>query len=152
MSSLIPADFWDYVTLEEATKIHDGMRLYYLRKAVNERVINNTDPVEELIYREVNNQYENLKVFDIIAEKFNITIPKERGKTSNFINNNLPILSVASKYSLNVKKNKCPCPFHADKDPSLVFYPNTNSFYCFGCKVGGDVITFIQKMEGVKHG
>ncbi len=39
------------------------------------------------------------------------------------------------------------CPFHRDKRPSLKIYPRTNSFYCFGCGAGGDVIRFVQLME-----
>jgi hypothetical protein len=35
---------------------------------------------------------------------------------------------------------RCPLPNHNDKTPSFVVYPETNSFYCFGCHHGGDVI------------
>ena len=40
------------------------------------------------------------------------------------------------------------CPFHSEKTPSFTVYPD-NSFYCFGCGVGGNVITFIQKRENL---
>ena len=39
------------------------------------------------------------------------------------------------------------CPFHSEKTPSFVVYPETQSFYCFGCGAGGDVITFIKKIS-----
>ena len=36
------------------------------------------------------------------------------------------------------------CPFHQEKHPSFYIYPDTNSFYCFGCHQGGDVIKFVE--------
>lgn len=44
---------------------------------------------------------------------------------------------------------KCLCPFHSEKTPSCVVYPDTDSFHCFGCGTGGDVITFIMKIENL---
>lgn len=46
---------------------------------------------------------------------------------------------------------KCLCPFHSEKTPSCLVYPDTNSFYCFGCGAGGDVITFISKIENLDY-
>ena len=43
------------------------------------------------------------------------------------------------------------CPFHSEKTPSFTVYPADNSFYCFGCGVGGDAITFIKKMEHLDY-
>jgi CHC2 zinc finger len=39
------------------------------------------------------------------------------------------------------------CCFHDDRVPSLVVYPDTQSFYCFGCGVGGDVFRFLMARE-----
>ena len=36
------------------------------------------------------------------------------------------------------------CPFHSEKTASFNVYPNSSSFYCFGCGVGGDVINIIE--------
>lgn len=41
------------------------------------------------------------------------------------------------------------CPFHEERSPSLVVYPHNQSWYCFGCDVGGDVFKFIQLIEHV---
>ncbi len=41
------------------------------------------------------------------------------------------------------------CPFHEDREPSFNIWPETQSFYCFGCGVGGDVFTFLEKMNGI---
>ena len=43
------------------------------------------------------------------------------------------------------------CPFHTEKTPSFVVYPETQSFYCFGCGAGGDVITFIKKISNLEY-
>ncbi len=43
------------------------------------------------------------------------------------------------------------CPFHSEKTPSFTVYPADNSFYCFGCGIGGDPITFIKKMEHLDY-
>jgi len=40
------------------------------------------------------------------------------------------------------------CPFHNDKHPSFYIYPETNSFYCFGCNQGGNAINFIRLLHG----
>lgn len=43
------------------------------------------------------------------------------------------------------------CPFHGEKTPSFNIYTENNSFYCFGCGAGGDVITFVMKMENLDY-
>lgn len=45
----------------------------------------------------------------------------------------------------------CNCPFHSEKTPSCTVFPDTQSFYCFGCGAGGDVITFTMKMENLSY-
>ena len=65
-----------------------------------------------------------------------------------------PIEDVVSSY-VNLKKAGARytglCPFHNEKSPSFVVYPNTKSFYCFGCGAGGSVITFISRMENLTY-
>lgn len=43
------------------------------------------------------------------------------------------------------------CPFHSEKSGSFFIYPQTQSFYCFGCGAGGDVITFIRRIENLEY-
>lgn len=43
------------------------------------------------------------------------------------------------------------CPFHNEKTPSFTVYNDTQSFYCFGCGVGGEAITFIRKIENLDY-
>ncbi len=43
------------------------------------------------------------------------------------------------------------CPFHSEKTPSFTVYPETQSFYCFGCGAGGDVISFVMRTENLDY-
>ena len=43
------------------------------------------------------------------------------------------------------------CPFHSEKTPSFYVYPDTQSFYCFGCGVGGDVIHFVRRINSIDY-
>lgn len=45
------------------------------------------------------------------------------------------------------------CPFHSEKTPSFTVFNRSDNehFYCFGCGAGGDVITFVMKMENLTY-
>ena len=64
------------------------------------------------------------------------------------------IQSVVSPY-VNLRQRgktlKGLCPFHNEKTPSFTVYPETQSFYCFGCGAGGDIITFIRRIENLDY-
>lgn len=42
---------------------------------------------------------------------------------------------------------KARCPFHDDRTPSLVVYPETKRWWCFACNEGGDAISYIRKSK-----
>ena len=64
----------------------------------------------------------------------------------------IKITDIASKYSLKVKGSMALCPFHDDKTPSLSLSNTKGVFYCFGCGVKGDIITFVRMLEDLKNG
>ena len=43
------------------------------------------------------------------------------------------------------------CPFHNEKTPSFTVYPDTQSFYCFGCGAGGEAIAFMKRIENLDY-
>ena len=43
------------------------------------------------------------------------------------------------------------CPFHNEKTPSFTVFPDSQSFFCFGCEAGGDAFTFIMRAENLDY-
>jgi DNA primase len=68
------------------------------------------------------------------------------------IKKKLDVVSLISSY-LTVKKAgknyKACCPFHKEKTASFMVSPEKQIWYCFGCNQGGDIFTFVEKMEGL---
>ena len=68
----------------------------------------------------------------------------------SYIKQRLPILDVVSEYATLKKAGlywKGCCPFHHERTASFTVSPHKEIFYCFGCHAGGDVISFIAKVE-----
>ncbi len=74
-------------------------------------------------------------------------------KVSEIIEKN-DIVDVVSEY-MNLKKSgsnySSLCPFHSEKTPSFSVSSPKQIFYCFGCGVGGNVVSFIQKIERLSY-
>lgn len=81
----------------------------------------------------------------ILASLSKEYIGKKDNAKFHFDEDSVDIIEIAQQY-LDLKqigdKYQSICPFHKDHDPSLVLYPQTNSFYCFGCGVGGNANKF----------
>ncbi|MCM8784249.1 MAG: CHC2 zinc finger domain-containing protein [Candidatus Omnitrophica bacterium] len=124
--------------LKEIREIKDEFGRWFWREAlkvlVDERLI------------EAINHIQRLKRLKLIASD------KPEGKIKNFeaevgLARQTPILNIAFSF-LQLKKSgrnyTALCPFHPEKHPSFYIYPETNSFYCYGCNQGGDVVKFVQ--------
>ena len=69
------------------------------------------------------------------------------------LKNSSNIVSVASKYISLQRKGRrywaC-CPFHFEKTPSFAIDEIKQTYHCYGCGVGGDVISFVRKYENIE--
>lgn len=70
------------------------------------------------------------------------------------LHDRLDIEDVVSSY-VSLKRTgrnfKGLCPFHNEKTASFTVYPETKSFYCFGCGASGDVISFVMRMDNLDY-
>ncbi|MBA3377343.1 MAG: DNA primase, partial [Chloroflexia bacterium] len=61
------------------------------------------------------------------------------------IRDRIDIIDLIQGYVPSLKKAgrsfKGLCPFHQEKSPSFVVFPDSQNFHCFGCGKGGDLFT-----------
>lgn len=68
------------------------------------------------------------------------------------VRQNNDIVDIISQYVHLTRKGRNYfglCPFHNEKSPSFSVSPDRQIFHCFGCGVGGNVYTFLMKIEGI---
>lgn len=65
------------------------------------------------------------------------------------------ILGILDHYGISYPKDmehpQICCMFHNDPTPSMTIYPETNSFYCFGCTKSGTPETIVMQQEGCSY-
>lgn len=93
--------------------------------------------------------WENIKLSRLVDKDATEKLTQWK-KRIELIKSTLPIEKVVSQYiTLRKSGNRFTgkCPFHNDRSPSFVVYPETSSYYCFGCKKSGDIFRFVMEIE-----
>jgi len=75
-------------------------------------------------------------------------------EVNRLVSERISLDKLISKYAkLEATGNgfKCLCPFHNEKTPSFHINTDRNFFYCFGCGISGNAITFLMKKEGYSY-
>ncbi|MEW5720740.1 MAG: CHC2 zinc finger domain-containing protein, partial [Chloroflexota bacterium] len=72
------------------------------------------------------------------------------------VKSKIDIVDVIGQYATLKKAGrnfKALCPFHNEKTPSFIVFPDQGTWHCFGsCNTGGDVFTFLMKKENLDFG
>ena len=81
-----------------------------------------------------------------------VPVPTQAGAARNDeverLKRSIAIEDLIARYvelSTSGQNYRAKCPFHEDRKPSFVVYPETQSFYCFGCGERGDVLNFLMR-------
>ncbi len=96
------------------------------------------------------------------AAEYTARLPASRGGEGNTlgtkedVRSRLNIAEVVGEYvrltPAGKGRLKGLCPFHKEKSPSFQVDTEQGYFYCFGCKAGGDVFSFVQRTENLSFG
>lgn len=73
----------------------------------------------------------------------NVREVRERTDIIELVGSYVPLKKAGRSY-------KGLCPFHQEKTPSFVVFPDSQNFHCFGCGKGGDALTFYMQVEHVE--
>jgi len=77
---------------------------------------------------------------------------RKNAKYKSFDINSISIIDVIwlyMKVPFNLNRNLL-CPLHKEKTPSFKIFKNTNSYYCFWCHSGGNVVNFISDIDNIE--
>lgn len=97
--------------------------------------------------------FKNLKIIitSLFLEELQLAFSTE---VNRLVSERISLDKLISKYAKlepTGKGFKCLCPFHNEKTPSFHINTDMNVFFCFGCGVSGNAITFLMKKEGYSY-
>lgn len=60
-----------------------------------------------------------------------------------------PVREILASHGIQIKADKCKCPFHDERTASFSIKKSNNTWHCFGCGKGGDSISLIMALDGI---
>lgn len=128
--------------LKEIEELHKKIKDTCFQKIKNYK---NLEIVNELAIATYGKIKEKEKLEKLIKINERFLIGKTLKQLDKSEIKNIPITNYLEVNSAGFAR----CPIHKEKTASLKYYPESNTFYCFGCHEGGDIIHFIQKRDGI---
>lgn len=92
---------------------------------------------------------------DELTRKIQVLLPRKHHEgyiTSEDIHRAkaVPISALVQTKPTGAGRLRALCPFHPDHSPSMVIYETNNTWHCFVCSEGGDVLDFVMKKQMLK--
>lgn len=89
--------------------------------------------------------------------KFRVDRPRHKAvaRRAERLKRAIPIDRVVSLYTAlrpSGAKLVGRCPFHEETTASFTVYPDTGTYYCFGCRAHGDLVAFLRNKESMTYG
>ncbi|MBS1985696.1 MAG: DNA primase, partial [Bdellovibrionales bacterium] len=81
-----------------------------------------------------------------------MSAPGSLQEVKDLVKDRADIVEIIGRYTKLIKigpRYKGCCPFHKEKTPSFYVNPQEGFFHCFGCEAGGDIFSFLMKIEGL---
>ena len=75
-----------------------------------------------------------------------------RNEDIELVKSSVTMADLCGQYGMKINRSGFTnCPFHGgDKHPSMKVYPGRRGYHCFACGEGGDVISFVMKVDGME--
>ena len=128
--------------IQKIDAIQDGFTRWFWKEAYKQCFLPGR-------YKRAIDSLERLKRLKLIATKPEYASKTRDRERNKLIAKQFPIRSLYpfKKIKKVGDRYQALCPFHTEKTPSFVIYPN-NCFHCFGCQAHGDAIAFIRLLKG----
>ena len=141
------------ITIEQLDTANHNAYDSYLKSLKNPEIAYLYEVIGEMIFENIETLRRRLK--RLVFQHLVLTTRQRESIKYNLdnIREHADLKAIAESYGLALRRSgknySCICPWHEDRNPSLVIFVDNNRFKCFGCERHGNVFNFIMEMEGV---